>query len=102
ALCALGLSQWHSWPRRRQRRLLLEDVYRRRLRGDGLWTLPTVAAPRWWRGVDDDAPAMAAFHRWHRCALALPRHGGLSDADQKRIINRLHRWVGRQHRGMGP
>ncbi|MEG3638342.1 hypothetical protein [Magnetococcus sp. PR-3] len=37
----------------------------------------------------------AGLHHWYQHALQVPLYAALKDGDQKRIINRIHRWVER-------
>lgn len=51
------------------------------------------APPVWWR---PPAVALPGWRDFQARSLALPLYAALSDGEQKRIINRIHRWCERQ------
>ncbi|MBF0154422.1 MAG: DegT/DnrJ/EryC1/StrS aminotransferase family protein [Magnetococcales bacterium] len=53
------------------------------------------AAPVWYQ-PDPSAGQLPGVRRFLACALAIPFYPALAEGAQKRVINRIHRWVGRK------
>ncbi|MBF0189517.1 MAG: DegT/DnrJ/EryC1/StrS family aminotransferase [Magnetococcales bacterium] len=74
--------------RTEESRIALADFLRRADIGCG--------APVWFHPVTDSRHDLSGLKRFLGHALALPLYAALSDAECKRIVNRIHRWVDRQ------
>ncbi|MBF0610459.1 MAG: hypothetical protein G8345_11125 [Magnetococcales bacterium] len=125
-LCRLGLNQWQRLAEVLEKRRALAERYDRLLRcpsvirkpqGERVWewyilecasqeirnslqewfhrSAIATASPLWFT-LPDHLPEA---HRFHATALALPLYAPLSDSEQKRIINRFHRWQVKTYQG---
>ncbi|MBF0158783.1 MAG: DegT/DnrJ/EryC1/StrS family aminotransferase [Magnetococcales bacterium] len=123
--CAIGLSRLQQWPMLAQRRNKLAQCYLQTLRPKGWFHLPASWPKTWFRfivnlscpedrqslqqwllraGIGAGSPVWYAIPEQHRlpglqqfcqCSLAIPLFASLDERQQKRIINRIHRWTKR-------
>ena len=56
------------------------------------------ASPLWFRAVHGQSMHLPGFHSFQQRTLALPLYASLNDSEQKRLINRVNRWVGYRRR----